>query len=103
MLAWAKLLLVAILAFSPLIECFDKWEQPWSGEPKGEFVFSLISCALVIGYACVRRFFPSLFRLISKWIVDRYSATSFPVILAPPRAASYGSDLSPPCSLPLRI
>jgi len=55
MLAWAKLLLAGVLAFSPIVECFDTWEQPWSEDSQGELVLTVLCCAIALGYACVRR------------------------------------------------
>jgi hypothetical protein len=103
MLAWAKLLLAGVLAVSPLVECFDTWEQPWSGESKGELVLTVLSCAIVLGYACVRRMSGLLRLLALRWLnVGTLSSTLRP-LLVPPRARlrfplMFG--LSPP---PLRI
>ena len=55
MLACAKLLLAGVLAFSPLVEFFDTWEQPWNGESEGELVLTVLSAAVALGYACLRR------------------------------------------------
>lgn len=103
MLAWAKLLLAAVLSFSPLVECFDTWEQPWSEDSKGEVVLAVLSCAIVLGYACVRRM-SVLLRILALRALNVSSlSTTFRAIFACQQAGprlQLAFGLSPP---PLRI
>lgn len=55
MLACAKLLLVLVLVFSPVFECFDKWEEPWHEKPSSDLVLTVLSCAIALGYGSVQR------------------------------------------------
>ena len=56
---WALLLLLVALALLPLLEFFDTWERPWSTN-SGELVFTLLFCAVAVGYAFVRLLLPFL-------------------------------------------
>ena len=103
MLAWAKLLLVVVLAFSPLIETFDEWEQPWSGDSSGELVFTVISCAIALGYASVRRVIPLLRTLALRALIVGSTSTNLLGMFACQQAGpriQLTAGFSPP---PLRI
>lgn len=103
MLRWAKLLLVAVLAFAPLLESLDTWEHPWSGDSSGEMVFTLISCALAIGYAAVRRLIPPLLNLVLREIVYSDSSITLIVKFIRQQTAPQPGRASPFPSSPLRI
>ena len=103
MLAWAKLLLVVVLAFSPLLETVDTWEQPWSGDSSGELVFTLIACAIAVGSASVRRLIPLLHALLRRILHVVLTPTNLLAMFVCQQAGpriKLTAGLSPP---PLRI
>ena len=103
MLAWAKLLLAGVLAFSPLVECFDTWEQPWSGDSQGELVLTVLCCAIALGSACVRRASAWLRNLALRALNVRSLFTTLRAIFTSQQAGPHLYiifGLSPP---PLRI
>ena len=103
MLICAKLVLAAVLAFSPLLESFDKWEQPWSGDSSGEMVFTLLSCALALGYAAVRRWLPALRKVILSGLINTDSTILLFVRRALQRTRRQLDRASPFPSPPLRV
>jgi len=103
MLLCAKLLLVVILAFSPLVEFFDNWEQPWSGNSSGETVFTVISCAIALGYAAVRRLIPSVRNLVRRHVNPDDASTSLVVRTVLQHPAIHRGRASPFPLSPLRI
>jgi hypothetical protein len=100
MLAMARLALAGVLAFSPLVECFDTWEQPWSGDSKGELVLTVLTCAIALGYACIRRISGWLRLIALRWF-QLSSLSPHPILVwQRPLRLPLTFGLSPP---PLRI